>query len=125
MFGNSGYNPKGIRVGGSSQNKSAIKVWEKREFRNLDDKVSLNTRNIQIALKRLRKFVRQSSKLEFDLKNTISSTSKNAGILDIKYRPERTNKVRVLFLLILEVPWMSIQKFVKKFFLQQIVSSKV
>ena len=96
MFGNSGYNPKGIRVGGSSQNKSAIKVWEKREFKNLDDKVLLNTRNIQVALKRLRKFARQSSELEFDLENTISSTSKNAGMLDIKYRPERTNKVRVL-----------------------------
>ena len=96
MFGNSGYNPKGIRVGGSSQNKSAVKVWEKREFKNLDDKVLLNTRNIQVALKRLRKFARQSSELEFDLENTISSTSKNAGMLDIKYRPERTNKVRVL-----------------------------
>ena len=96
MFGNSGYNPKGVRVGGSSVNKSAVKVWEKREYKNLDDKVSLNTRNIQIALKRLRKFARQSSELEFDLEKTISSTSKNAGLLDIKYRPERTNKVRVL-----------------------------
>ena len=96
MFGNSGYNPKGIRVGGPSVNKSAVKVWEKREYKNLDDKVSLNTRNIQIALKRLRKFARQSSELEFDLEKTISSTSKNAGLLDIKYRPERTNKVRVL-----------------------------
>ena len=96
MFGNSGYNPKGIRVGGTSQNKSAVKVWEKREFKNLDDKVLLNTRNIQVALKRLRKFARQSSELEFDLEKTISHTSKNAGMLDIKYRPERTNKVRVL-----------------------------
>ena len=96
MFGNSGYNPKGIRVGGTSQNKSAVKVWEKREFKNLDDKVLLNTRNIQVALKRLRKFARQSSELEFDLEKTISHTSKNAGLLDIKYRPERTNKVRVL-----------------------------
>ena len=74
----------------------AIKIWEKREFENLDDKVSLNTRNIQVVLKRLRKFARQSSELEFDLDKTISHTSKNAGILDIKYRPERTNKVRVL-----------------------------
>tara|TARA_E500000178_G_scaffold312282_1_gene328823 strand:+ start:45 stop:1085 length:1041 start_codon:yes stop_codon:yes gene_type:complete len=96
MYGNSGYNPKGIRVGGTSKNKSAIKIWEKREFENLDDKVSLNTRNIQVVLKRLRKFARQSSELEFDLDKTISHTSKNAGILDIKYRPERTNKVRVL-----------------------------
>ena len=83
-------------MGGSSANKSAVKVWEKREYKNLDDKVSLNTRNIQIALKRLRKFARKSSELEFDLEKTISSTSKNAGLLDIKYRPERTNKVRVL-----------------------------
>ena len=96
MFGNSGYNPKGIRVGGASQNKSAIKVWEKRDFKNLDDKVSLNIRNIEIVLKRLRKFERENAELEFDLENTISSTSKNAGFLDIKYRPERINNVRVL-----------------------------
>ena len=96
MYGNSGYNPKGIRVGGESKNKSAVKIWEKRDFRNLDDQVSLNTRNIKVALRRLRKFARISNELEFDLKNTISSTSKNGGVLDIKYRPEKTNKVRVL-----------------------------
>ena len=96
MYGNSGYNPKGIRVGGESKNKSAVKIWEKRDFRNLDDQVSLNIRNIKMALRRLRKFARISNELEFDLKNTISSTSKNGGILDIKYRPEKTNKVRVL-----------------------------
>ena len=99
MYGNSGYNPKGIRVGGVSKNRSAIKVWEKREFRNLDDKVSLNTRNLQVALRRLRKFARQGTELEFDLKETILTTSKNAGMLDIKFRPERTNKVRVLLLI--------------------------
>jgi hypothetical protein len=96
MYGNSGYNPKGIRVGGESKNKNAVKIWEKRDFRNLDDQVSLNIRNIKMALRRLRKFARISNELEFDLKNTISSTSKNGGILDIKYRPEKTNKVRVL-----------------------------
>ena len=96
MYGNSGYNPKGIRVGGESKNKSAVKIWEKRDFRNLDDQVSLNTRNIKMALRRLRKFARISNELEFDLQNTISSTSKNGGVLDIKYRPEKTNKVRVL-----------------------------
>ena len=96
MYGNSGYNPRGIRVGGESKNKSAVKIWEKRDFRNLDDQVSLNIRNIKMALRRLRKFARISNELEFDLKNTISSTSKNGGILDIKYRPEKTNKVRVL-----------------------------
>ena len=77
MYGNSGYNPKGVRVGGVSKNRSAVKVWDKREFKNLDDQVSLNTRNIKVALRRLRKFARQSDELEFDLKSTISSTSKN------------------------------------------------
>ncbi len=96
MYGNSGYNPKGVRVGGVSKNRSAVKVWDKREFKNLDDQVLLNTRNIKVALRRLRKFARQSNELEFDLKSTISSTSKNGGVLDIKFRPERTNKVRVL-----------------------------
>ncbi|MBF96669.1 MAG: hypothetical protein CFH34_00199 [Alphaproteobacteria bacterium MarineAlpha9_Bin4] len=96
MYGNSGYNPKGIRVGGTSKNRSAVKVWDKREFKNLDDQISLNIRNIQVALRRLRKFARQSSELEFDLKSTIFSTSKNGGVLDIKFCPERTNKVRVL-----------------------------
>ena len=92
MYGNSGYNPRGIRVGGESKNKSAVKIWEKRDFRNLDDQVSLNIRNIKMALRRLRKFARISNELEFDLKNTISSTSKNGGILDIKYRPEKQTK---------------------------------
>ena len=96
MYGNSGYNPKGVRIGGKSKNRSAVKIWDKREFNNLDDQVTLNTRNIQVALRRLRKFARQSNELEFDLENTVSSTSKNAGVLDIKFRPQRTNKVRVL-----------------------------
>ena len=96
MYGNSGYNSKGIRLGGNSINKSAIKVWEKREFKNLDDQISLNTRNIQVALRRLRKFARLGSELEFDLNNTVSSTSKNGGMLDVKFRPKRTNKIRVL-----------------------------
>ncbi len=96
MFGNSGYNPKGIRVGGVSKNRSAVKVWDKREFKNLDDQVSLNTRNIKVALKRLRKFARQGSEIEFDMDNTISFTSKNGGVLDVRFRAERKNKVRVL-----------------------------
>ena len=58
MYGNSGYNPKGVRTGGVSKNRSAIKVWDKREYKNLDDQVSLNTRNIKVALRRLRKFAR-------------------------------------------------------------------
>ena len=96
MYGNSGYNSKGIRLGGNSINKSAVKVWEKREFKNLDDQISLNTRNIQVALRRLRKFARLGSELEFDLNNTVSSTSKNGGMLDVKFQPKRTNKIRVL-----------------------------
>ena len=98
MFGNSGYNPKGVRVGGSSVNKSAVKVWEKREYKNLDDKVSLNTRNIQIALKRLRKFcsTKEVQNLEFDLKKQYLLLQKMQDLLTLKYRPERTNKVRVL-----------------------------
>ena len=96
MFGNSGYNPKGIRVGGEAKNNKAIKIWEKRIYKNLDDKISLNTRNIKVALRRLRKFARLGNELEFDLEETVKSTSKNAGVLDIKFRPERTNKIRVL-----------------------------
>ncbi len=96
MFGNSGYNPKGIRVGGNGGNKSAVKIWEKRKFKNLDDNEVVNTRNIKLALRRLRKFAREGQEIELDLDNTISSTAKNAGLLDIKYRPEKTNNVRLL-----------------------------
>ena len=99
MFGNSGYNPKGIKVGKGSRNKTAIKIWEKREYKDLDDRVTVNSRNLKIALKRLRKLVREGFCDEFDLENTISSTAKNSGILDVKYRPERANKVRILLLI--------------------------
>jgi len=95
-FGNSGYNPEGIRVGGNSRNKSAAKVWQKREFRNLDDSVSLGTRNIQVALRKLRKFARSGAAEELDLDDTITSTARNAGLLDIKMVPERHNAVKVL-----------------------------
>jgi uncharacterized protein with von Willebrand factor type A (vWA) domain len=99
MFGNSGYNPKGIRVGGKSNNKSAVKVWEKRVYQNLDDQVTVNTRNIKMALRRLRKLTREGLQDEFDLDNTISATAKNAGLLDVKYRSEKKNSVRVLLLI--------------------------
>ena len=95
-FGNSGYHPGGIRVGGQSRNKSASKVWEKRQYRNLDDSVSLGTRNIQVALRKLRKFARSGAAEELDLDNTIRSTARNAGLLDIKMVPERHNAVKVL-----------------------------
>ncbi|MFL0799540.1 MAG: VWA domain-containing protein [Agarilytica sp.] len=95
-FGNSGFNPEGIRVGGDSKNKSAAKVWEKREFKNLDDGVALGTRNIKVALKKLRKFARTGAAEELDLDDTISSTARNAGYLDLKMVPERHNAVKVL-----------------------------
>ena len=99
MFGNSGYNPKGVRVGGKSTNRSAVKVWEKRIYRNLDDQVTVNTRNIKMALRRLRKLTREGLQDEFDLDDTITATAKNAGLLDVKYRSEKKNSVRVLLLI--------------------------
>ena len=98
-FGHSGYHPEGIRVGGESRNKRAVKVWEKREFRNLDDSVELGTRNIKVALRRLRKFARTGAADELDLDDTISSTARNAGLLDIKMVPERHNSVKLLLFL--------------------------
>ena len=95
-FGHSGYHPEGIRVGGESKNKKAVKVWEKRDFKNLDDSVELGTRNIKIALRRLRKFARTGAADELDMEDTISSTARNAGLLDIKMVPERHNAVKVL-----------------------------
>ncbi len=98
-FGNSGYNPEGIRIGGESRNKRAVKVWEQRQFKNLDDSVELGTRNIKIALRKLRKFARSGAAEELDLDDTISSTARNAGLLDIKMVPERHNAVKVLLFL--------------------------
>jgi hypothetical protein len=95
-FGHSGYHPEGIRVGGESKNKKAVKVWEKRDFKNLDDSVELGTRNIKVALRRLRKFARTGAADELDMDDTISSTARNAGLLDIKMVPERHNAVKVL-----------------------------
>ena len=97
-YGNSGMNPEGIRVGGEGKQNKAVKVWEKRDFKNLDDSVELGTRNIKIALRRLRKFVRESHNEEFDLDGTIKSTAKNAGLLDIKMVPEKANAVKVIVL---------------------------
>ena len=95
-FGHSGYHPEGIRVGGQSRNKSAVKVWEKRQFKDLDDSIELGTRNLKVALRKLRKFARSGAAEELDLDDTISSTAKNAGMLDIKMVPERHNAVKVL-----------------------------
>jgi uncharacterized protein with von Willebrand factor type A (vWA) domain len=98
-FGQEGYHPEGIRVGPNGKNKKAVKVWEKREFANLDDSVQLGTRNIKIAMRRLRKFARTGAADELDLDDTISSTARNAGLLDIKMVPERHNAVKVLLFL--------------------------
>lgn len=95
-FGNNGFHPEGIRVGGDSKEKKAVKVWEKRDYKNLDGDTTIGTRNIQIALRRLRKFARQGAEDLLDMDDTISSTAKNAGLLDIKMVPERHNAVKVL-----------------------------
>ncbi|PWK37966.1 vWA domain-containing protein [Cupriavidus plantarum] len=99
-FGHGGYNPEGIRIGGPSKgNRTAIKVWEARAYKDYDDSVELGTRNIKVALRRLRRFAREGAETELDLDDTIHSTAANAGLLDIKLRPERHNKVKVLMLM--------------------------
>jgi len=96
-FGAYGYNPEGVRIGQErSRNRRAVKVWDKREFANLDDTVQLGTRNIQIALRKLRRFAREGAAEELDLDDTITRTARNAGHLDIRMRPERHNAVKVL-----------------------------
>jgi uncharacterized protein with von Willebrand factor type A (vWA) domain len=98
-FGAYGYNPEGVRIGQEgSRHRSAVKVWDKREFKNLDDSVELGTRNIKVALRRLRKFAREGAETELDLDDTIRSTA-HKGWLDIKMVPERHNKVKVLLFL--------------------------
>ncbi len=99
-FGHGGYHPEGIRVGGpSAGNRTAIKVWEKREYRDYDDQQELGTRNFKMALRRLRRFAREGADLELDLDHTIASTAKNAGFLDLQMVPERHNTVKVVMLL--------------------------
>ena len=98
-FGAYGYNPEGVRIGQQeSRHRRAVKVWDKREFRNLDDSVELGTRNIKVALKRLRRWVRDGADEELDLNGTIRATAEN-GYLDVKTRPERRNAVKVLLFL--------------------------
>ncbi|MEN9059857.1 vWA domain-containing protein [Ponticoccus litoralis] len=98
-FGAYGYNPEGVRIGeDESRHRRAVKVWDKREFRNLDDTVELGTRNIKVALKRLRRWVRQGAEDELDLDGTIRATAEH-GYLDVQTRPERRNAVKVLLFL--------------------------
>ena len=98
-YGAYGYNPEGIRIGQEkSRNRTAVKVWDAREYRNLDDSVELGTRNIKVALRRLRKFAREGAPDEFDLPGTIDATARKA-YLDIHMRPERRNTIKVLMLM--------------------------
>jgi uncharacterized protein len=97
-YGNSGYNPEGVRIGGESKHKRAVKVWEKREFANLDHTRELGTRNIKIAMRRLRKFAREGAADELDINATIDGTARQ-GWLDIHMRAERRNAVKLLLLL--------------------------
>jgi len=99
-FGAGGYNPEGVRIGqGGSRHRRAVKVWDRREFANLDDSLELGTRNFKMALRRLRRFAREGAAEELDLDGTISATARNAGHLDLKIVPERRNAVKVLLLL--------------------------
>ena len=99
-YGAYGYNPEGVRIGQEeSRNRRAVKVWDRREFRNLDDSVQLGTRNIKVALRRLRRFAREGAETELDLPGTIGATARKGGMLDIKLVPERHNTVKVLLFL--------------------------
>jgi uncharacterized protein len=99
-FGAYGYNPEGIRIGqDKSRNRTAVKVWDQREYRNYDSDVELGVRNIKVALRRLRRFAREGAPDELDLPTTIDSTARNAGYLDLQMRPERHNAVKVLLFL--------------------------
>jgi uncharacterized protein with von Willebrand factor type A (vWA) domain len=97
-FGHNGYNPEGVRIGGQGKHRRAIKVWEKREFRNLDTNRELGTRNIKVALRRLRRFARSGAADELDIDGTIDGTARQ-GWLDIRMRPERHNAVKLLLFL--------------------------
>ena len=98
-FGTHGYNPEGIRIGGGGGNRRAIKLWERREYANLDDDAGLGRRNVKLALRRLRRFARQGAADMLDLDGTIDSTARRAGLLDIRMIPERHNAVKVLLFL--------------------------
>lgn len=99
-YGAYGYNPEGVRIGqDGNRNFSAVKVWDKREFKDLDSNVELGTRNIKMALRRLRSFAREGAATELDIDDTISSTARNGGWLDVKLVPERHNAVKLLLML--------------------------
>ncbi|WP_075257670.1 vWA domain-containing protein [Herbaspirillum camelliae] len=97
-FGHGGYNPEGIRIGGKGGQRSAVKVWEERQYQDYDGERELGTRNIKVALRRLRRFAREGLDEELALDDTIRATASNAGYLDIRMQPERKNKIKVLML---------------------------
>lgn len=98
-FGSGGFNPEGIRVGDAGKRRGkAVKVWDQREYKNLDDQFELGTRNIKIALRRLRKLARQGAADELDIDGTIDYTARDAGLLNIQMRPERRNTIKLLLL---------------------------
>ena len=99
-FGAYGYNPEGVRIGQhESRHRRAVKVWDRREFRDLDDGVELNTRTLKLALRKLRRFAREGAAEELNLDGTIRATAENAGTLDLKFTPERRNTMKVLLFL--------------------------
>ena len=98
-FGHGGFNPEGVRIGGEGRHRRAVKVWERREFRDLDDGVELNTRNLKLALRRLRRFARTGAADELDMDDTIRATAHNGGSLDLRMVAERRNAVKVLLFL--------------------------
>jgi uncharacterized protein with von Willebrand factor type A (vWA) domain len=99
-FGTGGFNPEGISIGQQERGQGrAVKIWEAREYRNLDDGVELNTRNVKVALRKLRRFAREGAADNLDLDGTISATARNAGLLDLKFVPERHNAIKVLLFL--------------------------
>jgi uncharacterized protein with von Willebrand factor type A (vWA) domain len=98
-FGNSGKNPEGIRIGGDGGARGAVKMWEARAFRDYDDERELGTRNIKIALRKLRRFAREGAAEELAIDDTVRATADNAGWLALRMRPERRNRIKVLMLL--------------------------
>jgi len=98
-FGHGGTNPEGIRIGGQGRNRTAVKVWDQRTYKDYDDERELGTRNIKVALRRLRRFARHGAPDELALDDTIRATASNAGYLDIKMQPERKNRIKVVMLL--------------------------
>jgi uncharacterized protein len=98
-FGHGGTNPEGVRIGGQGRNRTAVKVWDQRSYKDYDDERELGTRNIKVALRRLRRFARTGAAEEFALDETVRATASNAGYLDIRMQPERKNRIKVLMLL--------------------------